>query len=56
MIVQGVLGALGGLVILVVSLVIADIRAIIFGLVLVVPSVFVIYWFLSPDHSRGRRR
>ncbi|HSH61569.1 MAG TPA: hypothetical protein VK988_18365 [Acidimicrobiales bacterium] len=47
MIVQAIIGALGGLVILIGGLVLLDIRPISFGLVLLLPSLYVIYWFLK---------
>ena len=47
MIVNGVHVALGGIVILVTGAVLLDVRFIIFGLVLLLPSLYVIYWFLK---------
>lgn len=47
MIVNGILVALGGIVILVTGAVLPDIRLTIFGLVLLLPSLYVIYWFLK---------
>ncbi len=47
MIVQGILGALVGVVVLIGGLVLLDIRLIIFGLVLLPPSLYIIYWFLK---------
>jgi hypothetical protein len=47
MIVQGIIGVLGGLVILIGGLILMDIRLIAFGLVLLPPSLFVIYWFVK---------
>ncbi len=47
MIVQGILGALGGAAILAGGLVLLDIRLIIFGLVLLLSSLYVIYYFFK---------
>lgn len=46
MIVQGIIGVLGGVVILIGGLVLLDARLIGFGLLLLLPSLYVIYfWF-----------
>ncbi len=47
MIVNGILLALGGIVILVTGAILLDIRLIIFGLVFLVGGLFGIWWFVK---------